>query len=97
MLELCDRCRTSPAREQAHTIQISPDGTITALHADEVAPIVAAAGDATVARASHVEPDGLRWAVAHADGTDTGKRFDTRAEALAWERENWRDLCGCDQ
>lgn len=80
-----------------HSITIAPDGTITTLHSDEVAPVVVGAGDATVARASHVEPDGLRWAVAHADGRDTGERFDTRAEALAWERINWRDLCGCKE
>lgn len=79
-----------------HTIQIAPDGTITTLHADEVAPIVVGTGDATIARASHVEPDGIRWAVFHADGTDTGQRFDTRAAALEWEREHWRSLCGCE-
>jgi hypothetical protein len=80
-----------------HSITISPDGTITTLHSDEVAPVVVGAGDATVARASHVEPDGLRWAVLHADGRDTGERFDTRGEALAWERIHWRDLCGCKE
>lgn len=79
-----------------HSIRIEPDGTITTLHSDEVAAVVVGVGDATIARASHVEPDGLQWAVAHADGTDTGKRFATRAEALAWEREHWRELCGCE-
>lgn len=85
-----------PGLRLVHTLEIAPDGTITTLHSDEVAPLVVGAGDATIARASHVEPDGLRWSVAHADGTDTGKRFDTRAEALAWEREHWRELCGCE-
>lgn len=75
-----------------HTIDIDPDGTITTLHSDDVAPLVAAAGDAVVSRASHVEPDGMRWAVLHADGRDTGERFETRAAALAWEVQNWRGL-----
>lgn len=79
-----------------HKIEISPDGTITTLHADEVAPLVVGTGDATISRASHVEPDGIRWKVLHADGTDTGQRFDTRAAALAWEKEHWRSLCGCE-
>lgn len=96
-VETCHDCGATRALIAIAPVRIEPDGTITTLHSDAVAPLVAAAGDAVVARASHVEPDGLRWAVAHADGTDTGKRFDTRAEALAWERENWRDLCGCDE
>ncbi len=73
-------------------IEISSTGEVSTLHSDEVMPIVSGIGEAVVRRASHVEPDGLTWAVFHADGRDTGERFETRGAALEWERANWRGL-----
>lgn len=73
-------------------VRIAADGTVMSMHSDELMPVIAAAGAARIERASHVEPDGLRWGVWSAAGVDTGKRFDTRAQALAWEHENFWSL-----
>lgn len=73
-------------------IEISRTGEVTTLHDDAVMPLVIGVGEAHIARASHVEPDGLAWAVYCADGRDTGERFGTREAALAWERANWKAL-----
>lgn len=73
-------------------IHISPDGTITAIHSDDLMPLAVELGTPTVRRASHVEPVGLQWGVWRADGADTGERFETRAEALAWERATFWSL-----
>lgn len=75
-------------------IRIGVDGTLYAMHSDATLPLLTAAGDASISRASHVEPDGLRWGVWTAAGEDTGRRFDTRAAALAWEVANFWMLIG---
>lgn len=73
-------------------LQISLDGTITAIHSDDLMALAVELGTPTVRRASHVEPVGLQWGVWRADGADTGERFPKRGDALAWERANFWDL-----
>ena len=77
-------------------VRIGPDGSLHAMHSDPLMIVVADLGAVRIERASHVEPDGLRWGVWFADGRDTGQRFDTRAEALAWEHANFFSLIGKD-
>lgn len=72
--------------------QVLPDGRVVSIHDDDTLPLLAGLGEARIERASRVEPDGVRWGVWTAGGDDTGARFATRAEALAWERERVWDL-----
>lgn len=77
-------------------LTILPDGTVEGIYTDDAAGIFAALGRPDVIRASHVEPvsteSGVAWAVYTRTGKDTGQRFATRAEALAWEVSNI-ELC----
>lgn len=75
-------------------LRIAADGTISAMHSDALQPLLRELGSVHVERASHVEPvDGTdTWGVWTRSGKDTGKRFATRAEALAWEVEQFWTL-----
>lgn len=73
-------------------LRIASDGTITAMHTDELVGMCSAVGEMVIRRASHVEPDGLKWGVWTASGQDTGQRFDTRFEALTWEQEHFWEM-----
>ncbi len=68
-------------------IEISPDGEAMAVYSDDLAPVLSALGPLHVERASHVEfaNNVSKWGVWTQAGRDTGQRFSTRAEALAWE------------
>ena len=68
-------------------IEISPEGEAMAVYSDDLLPVLSALGSVYVERASHVEFDNTRarWGVWSQAGNDTGQRFTTRAEALAWE------------
>lgn len=71
-------------------IEFSPEGEAMAVYSDDLAPVLSALGPLHVERASHVEFDNTRaqWGVWSQAGRDTGQRFSTRAEALAWEVRN---------
>lgn len=83
-----------------HAVIIDSAGTLKTMHTDAVADLVEPLGQMSIERASHIEPrfDQLsgrhEWAVLKADGTDTGERFHTRAEALAWEVAHFWELVG---
>ena len=74
-------------------IVIDKDGTARAIYDDALKPILEDLGDVTVARASHVEPDGRGWSadMAPSNGPVLGS-FALRGEALAaevaWLEEN---------
>ncbi len=71
-----------------HDIIIAPDGTATFIHSDEMQGIIEQ-GEATITRASHVEPDaGGKWVadMAPSGGPVLGP-FRTRREALDHEVE----------
>jgi hypothetical protein len=75
-----------------HRITIHDDGRIAFVYSDALAPLVAA-GDATIVRASHVEPAPGGW---QADMTPSGGgllpvcalRADALAAEVAWLREH---------
>ena len=68
-------------------IEISPEGEAMAVYSDAVAPILSELGPLHIERASHVEfaNDVGMWGIWSQSGRDTGQRFSTRADALAWE------------
>jgi hypothetical protein len=71
-----------------HVISVHEDGTMQFIYADELRGLLEE-GEASISRASHVEPDdNLTW---HADMSPVGgpvlRGFATREEALAAEVE----------
>jgi hypothetical protein len=65
---------------------VGTDGTVRMIYADEMAPVLAAMGEVTVKRASHVEPAPGGWAadMAPVGGPVLGP-YALRSEALAAE------------
>lgn len=73
---------------QEHLIEVRPDGSIHFLYDDGLMPLMDE-GEATVARASHVEPvvgGGWQADMAPVGGPVLGP-FDTHAQALTAERK----------
>lgn len=68
------------------SVVITLDGEIAFVYADLIAPDLLALGEATIRRASHVEPDGIMWTadMSPVNGPVLGP-FPTRAAALAAE------------
>src|SRR5258708_1421057 len=68
-------------------LSIKPDGRITFLFEDTLVPLLAL-GDASIRRASHVEPSGTEWTadLAPVEGPTLGP-FPLRSTALAAERQ----------
>lgn len=77
-------------------IVVLPDGSLQMIHDDDVSAQVFDASEATVRRASHVEPECMAWIadLSPVDGPLLGP-FPTRREALeaevAWLRERLAD------
>ena len=72
---------------QEYVIHINPDGTVTGIYDDAIAPIIHALGKPRISRASHVEPtSGGQWTadMAPVGGPILGP-FDLRAAALRAE------------
>ena len=74
-------------------LEIAPNGTLRFLWDDNLAPFLHL-GEASLQRASHVEPSGSAWVadMTHVGGSVLGP-FVLRKEALAAER-NWLQLHG---
>ena len=74
---------------QAHVF-VGPDGLLTFIYRDELVELLAL-GEATIDRASHVEPSPIGWTadMAPSNGPVLGP-FPLRREALAAE-ETWID------
>lgn len=75
-------------------VRIGSDGAVSAVHADDLVPVLAAVGVCSVRRASNVEPtpDG-RWLAEIVDGPRLGpfsRRDEAIAAEVAWLRESGR-------
>jgi hypothetical protein len=72
-----------------YTIAIEQDGSLTFVHSDQVAAMLAPLGQVTIKRASHVEPnEQAQWeADMSPSGGETLGPFPTRTQALSAEVE----------
>ena len=69
-----------------HDIIIDRDGNLKTIYSDDAADLIALVGEATITRASHVEPGNGGWMVDMAPvGGPTFGPFALRADALAAE------------
>ena len=68
-------------------VLFSSTGEAVFLYDDALSPVLDI-GQATIKRASHVEPEGLQWVADMSPlGGGKSKPFNTREEALQWERD----------
>ena len=68
-------------------VLFSSTGEAVFLYDDALSPVLDI-GQATIKRASHVEPEGLQWVADMSPlGGPKSKPFNTREEALQWERD----------